>query len=131
MALHVFVYRLSGGKIGGKMNGSKVVIMNTRGRKSGKVHSNPVVYFERESGYLVVASNGGQANNPAWYHNLKANPIFDIQILEKVFPVQAEIVSGEKRAALWKSVVEEAESFGNYAKATSREIPLILLHPTH
>jgi deazaflavin-dependent oxidoreductase (nitroreductase family) len=129
MALHVFLYRASGGRFGGNMNGFKVLILNTLGRKSGVVHSNPVGYFERDGAYLVVASNGGATRHPAWYHNIKANPTFDIQVMDKVFAVQAEISSGEKRAALWKSVVAEAPAFGRYEKSTAREIPLILLRP--
>lgn len=130
MALHVFFYHSSGGRMGGNMNGFKVLILNTVGRKSGKVHSNPVSYFEREGGYLVVASNGGQANHPAWYHNLKANPAFNIQVMDKVLPVQAGIITGDNRAKLWKSVVEEAPAFANYEHSTTREIPLVLLRGT-
>lgn len=127
MALHVFIYRISGGRMGGNMNGFKVLILNTVGRKSGQLHSNPVGFFEREGGYLVIASNGGQANHPGWYFNLKANPKFDIQVMDKVMPVQAEIISGEKRTALWKGVVQDAPAFGKYEQSTTREIPLVLL----
>jgi len=127
MALHVSMYRLSGGRMGGNMNGFKVLILSTVGRKSGQVHSNPVGYFEREGGYLVVASNGGQANHPAWYFNLKANPVFKIQVMDQVMTVKAEIITGERRAALWKSVVEAAPAFAKYEQSTTREIPLVLL----
>ena len=127
MALHVFLYRVSGGRMGGNMNGFKVLVLSTIGRKSGKVHSNPVGYFEREGAYLVVASNGGADKDPAWFFNLKSNPKFNIQVMDKVLPVKAEITSGEKRAALWKSVVAEAPAFGKYEQSTTREIPLVLL----
>jgi deazaflavin-dependent oxidoreductase (nitroreductase family) len=123
------MYRLTRGKFGGEMRGFKVLILNTIGRKSGRVHSNPVGYFEREGGYLVVASNGGQPTHPAWFHNLKANPGFTIQVREKVLRVNARIISGAERASLWKWVVETAPAFGEYAKSTPREIPLVLLIP--
>lgn len=129
VGMHVFFYRLSGGRLGGEMNGFKVLVLNTTGRKSGKPHSNPVGFFERNNGYVVVASNGGQANHPAWYHNIKANPRFTVQIMDKVIPVQAEILAGEQRSAIWKWVVETAPAFGGYEKATSREIPLVFLKP--
>jgi deazaflavin-dependent oxidoreductase (nitroreductase family) len=127
MGLHVLLYRLSGGRLGGKMGGNQVVILNTQGRKSGKIHSNPVVGFEREGGYLVIASNGGGARHPAWYFNLKANPLFELQVMDKVLRVRAEELSGEKRAALWQTVLKAAPNFGKYEQATTREIPLVLL----
>ena len=129
VGMHVFFYRLSGGRFGGEMNGFKVLVLNTTGRKSGKAHSNPVGFFERNGGYVVVASNGGQANHPAWYHNIKANPRFTVQIKDQVIPVQGEILAGEQRSATWKWVVENAPAFGGYEKATSREIPLVFLKP--
>ena len=128
MALHVFIYRLSGGRLGGSMNGFKVLILSTVGRKSGQVHNNPVAYFEQGNDYLVVASNGGQDKSPAWYYNLKANPTFNIQVQDRVLPVRAEIVNSEKRPALWKMVVDTAPAFGKYEQSTTREIPLVLLH---
>jgi deazaflavin-dependent oxidoreductase (nitroreductase family) len=129
MGLHVFIYRLTGGRLGGGMNGFKVLILTTRGRKSGKLHTNPVGYFERDDDYLIVASNGGQDKHPAWYHNLKANPNITIQVMDKVMQVHAEILTGEARSAAWKQVVETAPAFGNYQKSTTREIPLVALKP--
>ena len=130
MGMHVFFYRLSGGRFGGKLGGAKILILTTMGRKSGKLHTNPVSYFERDGGYLIVASNGGQNTHPAWYHNLKANPDLTIQVADKVIPVHAEIVTdAAKRAAAWKQVVETAPNFRNYEKWTAREIPLVLLKP--
>jgi deazaflavin-dependent oxidoreductase (nitroreductase family) len=128
MGMHVFLYRLSGGRFGGAIGGAKILILTTKGRKSGKLHTNPVSYFERDGGYLIVASNGGQQTHPAWYHNLKANPDLTIQIADKVMTVHAEIVTdANRRAAAWKQVVETAPSFRNYEKSTTREIPLVLL----
>jgi deazaflavin-dependent oxidoreductase (nitroreductase family) len=127
MGLHVFFYRLTGGRLGGTMNGFKVLILTTKGRKSGKLHTNAVGYLERDGGYIIVASNGGQATHPAWYHNLKAAPNITIQVMDKVMPVHAEILAVETRAALWKWVVESAPAFGKYEKSTTRQIPLVML----
>lgn len=129
VGFHVWMYRLTGGKFGSEMRGFKVLILNTIGRKSGKVHSNTVGYFEGDGGYLVVASNAGLPTHPAWYLNLKANPSFTIQVKDKVMPVDAKIVSGSERATLWKKVIETAPAFADYEKQTAREIPLVLLQP--
>ncbi len=64
MGLHVFIYRLTGGKLGGSMGKFKVLILTTKGRKSGKILSNPVGYFERDGKYIIVASNSGNDKIP-------------------------------------------------------------------
>jgi deazaflavin-dependent oxidoreductase (nitroreductase family) len=127
MSLHVGLYRLTGGRVGGSMGNMQVLILTTTGRKTGKTHVNPVAYFERDGGYLIVASNGGKDNHPAWYFNLKAKPDITIQVKDKQLPVHAEVVSGEKRAAYWKYVVQTSPNFANYEKSTKREIPLVFL----
>lgn len=129
MGFHVWMYRVTRGKFGSEMRGFKVLILNTIGRKSGKVHSNPVGYFEQNDGYLVVASNAGLPTHPAWFHNLKVNPNFTIQVKDKVMPVHARIISSNERAAFWKKVIQTAPAFADYEKQTTREISLVLLQP--
>ena len=129
MALHVGLYRLSRGKLGGTMNGFKVLLLTTTGRKSGKTRTAPLGYFERQGGHLIVASNGGQPAHPAWYHNLTSNPQVTIQVLERVIPVTAEVLAGDERAQAWQHVVTTAPPYAAYEKQTTREIPLVLLHP--
>ena len=129
MALHVGLYRLSRGKLGGTMNGFNVLLLTTTGRKSGKSRTAPLGFFERQGGYLIVASNGGQPTHPAWYHNLTSNPQVTIQVLERVIPVTAEVLAGDDRAQAWQHVVTTAPPYAAYEKQTTREIPLVLLHP--
>lgn len=127
--LQVALYRMSAGRIGGMMRGFKVLILTTTGRKSGQPHENPVGYFERDGGYMVVASNMGKDNHPAWFLNLKANPTVTIQVMDKVTQARAEIVSSEQRPALWKWMVEQSPLYGRYETTTTREIPLVMLYP--
>jgi deazaflavin-dependent oxidoreductase (nitroreductase family) len=129
MALSVWMYRISGGKLGGTMRGFKVLLLTTTGRKSGKTYTTPLGRFDHESGYVVVASNNGLSKNPAWYFNLKSNPQVTVQVLDKVIPATAEVLSGEARAQAWRQVIATAPSYANYTKRTKREIPLILLRP--
>ncbi len=129
MAVHVWIYRLSGGRLGGSMRGLKVLLLTTTGRKSGKTYTTPLGWFDQENGYVIVASNGGQPKNPAWYYNLKSNPQVTVQILGKRLPATAEVLSGEARAQAWRQIIAMAPSYANYEKRTTREIPLILLHP--
>ena len=129
-ALRVWVYRLSRGKLGGRMIGFRVLLLTTTGRKSGKAHTIPLGCFDHKDGYVIVASNGGQPTHPAWYHNLKSNPRVTVQVLDKVISATAEVLSGEARAQAWQHVIATAPSYAKYAKRTTREIPLVLLRPS-
>jgi F420H(2)-dependent quinone reductase len=130
MGLHVFIYRLTSGKLGGSMGKFKVLILTTKGRKSGKILSNPVGYFERNGKYIIVASNGGADKNPSWYYNIKGNPNdVTIQVNEKIMKVTPEIVLGEQRKPVYEWIASIAPNFGDYEKKTTREIPLVFLKP--
>ena len=128
-AVHVFLYRLTGGRFGSEMRGFKVLLLTTAGRKSGKQRTTPLGYFEHDGGYVIIASNGGQPSNPGWYYNLKANPRVDVQIKDQRLTVKAEQVPSEAHAALWNKLISIAPSYDDYPKRTTREIPLILLKP--
>jgi deazaflavin-dependent oxidoreductase (nitroreductase family) len=128
--LQVFLYRLTDGKIGSEMGGFKVLILTAKGRKSGKLLSLSVGYFERDGGYFIVASNSGQPKHPSWYLNIKANPDdVMIQVKDKTMKVKPEIFLGGPRRPLYDWVVSLAPNYGNYEKKTTREIPLVFLKP--
>lgn len=129
MAFHVWIYRLSGGRLGGNMLGVKLLLLTTKGRKSGKSYTTPLGWFDHEDGYVIVASNGGQPTNPSWYYNLKSNPQVTVQLLDKILPATAEVLSGEARTQAWRQVIAKGPVYAGYEKKTTREIPLILLHP--
>ena len=130
MGLQVFIYRLTGGKLGGSMGKFKVLILTTKGRKTGKILSNPVGYFERDGKYIIAASNGGADKNPSWYYNIKGNPNdVTIQVNEKIMKVTPEIVLGEQRKPVYEWIASIAPNFGDYEKRTTREIPLVFLKP--
>ena len=130
MGLQVFIYRLTGGKLGGSMDKFRVLILTTKGRKSGKILSNPVGYFERDGKYIIVASNSGNDKNPSWYYNIKSNPNdVTIQVNEKIMRVTPEIVLGEQRKPVYEWIASIAPNFGDYEKKTTREIPLVFLKP--
>lgn len=128
-ALHATMYRLTGGRVGGKMGRFNVALLTTRGRKSGKKRTLPIGFFDNPQGYIVVASNGGSVHHPSWYFNLKSNPQATFQVMDKVMPVTAEVLSDSAREQAWQQIVSSVPMYGEYAKSTSREIPLVLLHP--
>jgi len=127
--LHAFFYKLTGGRFGSKMGANKILLLTTTGRKSGQEFTTPLVYMDHEDGYLIIASNGGQAKHPDWYFNLKSDPQTRIQIKDQVLNARAEILNGSTRAPIWEQVVARAPQYGEYEKRTERLIPVVWLRP--
>jgi deazaflavin-dependent oxidoreductase (nitroreductase family) len=120
---------MSAGKFANKIANLPILLITTFGRKSGKPHTNPVVYLESGQDYLVSASAGGMDWHPGWYLNLKNQPRAKIEIGNKTFDVRAEIIEGEERVRLYEKFKAASSNFSKYEKGTSREIPVIRLTP--
>jgi F420H(2)-dependent quinone reductase len=129
----VFLYRITKGGFGGRMAGLDVLLLTTTGRKSGKKRTTPLGYFEDSGGYVIIAigSNAGFATHPAWLHNLRSNPQVQIEIKDCKLDANAEIVDSGRRRELWARLVAISPQYERYEKKTTREIPLVLLHPRH
>jgi deazaflavin-dependent oxidoreductase (nitroreductase family) len=125
--IHVGLYRMSGGKFANKIANLPIMLITTFGRKSGKPHTNPVVYLEDGQDYLVSASAGGMDWHPGWYLNLKNRPEAKVEIGDKTFNVQAVIIEGEERVRLYGKFKAASSNFSKYEKGTSRVIPVIRL----
>ena len=128
-SIHVALYRMSGGKFANQIANLPVLLITTFGRKSGKPHTNPVVYIEDGQDYLVSASAGGMDWHPGWYLNLKNSPEVKIEIGDKRFNVQAVIMDGEERSRLYEKFKAASSNFLKYEKDASRVIPVIRLTP--
>ncbi len=128
--LHTFLYRLTGGRTGSQMRGFKVLLLTTTGRKTGKQRTTPLGYFEAEGGYVIIASNGGLPQNPAWYYNIKSIPQVNIQVKDRRLTVNGEVADPATRARLWQQLMREAPAYGDYEKSTDRVIPLVILRPS-
>ncbi len=126
--LSVWMYRISGGRLGGSMFGFNVLLLTTTGRKSGKSYTTPLGRFDYDGGYLIVASNAGKPSNPTWYYNLKSNPQVTVQVLDKIMSATAKVLSGEARASAWRQVIATSPAYAAYEKQKAREIPVIRLH---
>ena len=125
---HVRRYEASGGADGGTMpNGSGVVVLTTRGRKTGKLRKSPLVRVSDGERYVVIASMGGAPQHPAWYLNLVADPSVTLQDGDSVLAMQARIAAGDERSRLWELAVEQWPDYAEYQRKTSREIPVIVL----
>ncbi len=127
--LNVPIYRLTGGRIGGKIAGSPVLLLTATGRKSGQPRTAPVLYLADGDRQIVIGSNAGHRNEPAWSLNLKANPEAEVEIGRERRPVRARVAEGEERAELWRKVNQQYSGFDDYAERTSRDIALFVLEP--
>lgn len=127
--LHSSAYRASGGRVGGRLVKCPVLLLITKGRRSGRERTTPLLYLKDGENLVVVASNGGAASHPDWWMNLAANPEADVEISRKKLKVRAEEVEGGEKRRLWARVVEMYPSYATYQRKTDREIPVIVLRP--
>lgn len=128
-SMHVSLYRVSGGKFANRVSGLPILLITTFGRKSGKPHTNPVVYLRDGDTFLVSASSGGMAWHPGWYLNLKARPEATIQVHDLTVDVKATILEGAERDQMYTRFKVASSNFVKYEKNTSRVIPVIRLTP--
>jgi deazaflavin-dependent oxidoreductase (nitroreductase family) len=128
VAAHTFVVRSSGGKIGASMGGQKILLLTTKGNKTGKQRTVPVMCFEHEGSPVVIASAAGSPTHPAWFKNLEKDPSVTVELDGRRFVARAEVVTGETRTRIWREVVRTQPRFGEYEKKTEgREIPVVVL----
>ena len=125
-------FRANGGHVETAGFGDKLVLLHTRGAKSGAEQVAPVMAFVEEDSWLVVASKAGAPEHPAWYHNLRAEPRVSIEIPAEggvsTVDVTASELEGEARQAAWANIVAAAPGFADYeAKAVGRVIPVLRL----
>lgn len=126
---HAALYRLTGGRFGGRMRNSPVLVLTTVGRKSGKARESPLLYLADGDRLIIVASFGGATQHPAWFINLRAEPEVTVRLGKGTRRVRAEVADPEERARLWPRLVAMYPDYATYQQATTREIPVVILHP--
>jgi len=125
----VAAYEESGGQRANTLRDSDdpIVVITSRGAKSGLLRKNPVMRVERDGKYLAVASRGGSPDNPEWYYNFVANPEVDLQDGPEARAYSARMLDGEERVDWWAYAVQTWPTYGKYQERTDREIPIFLL----
>ena len=125
---HVDRYRATDGAEGHDWrNGTTILLLTTKGRKSGREYTHPLIYREHDGAYLIVASKGGADEPPAWYRNLQADPDVTVQIKGEVFPARARTATAGEKPELWRAMTEVWPYYDAYQKKTSRDIPAVVL----
>jgi F420H(2)-dependent quinone reductase len=125
----VEAYESSAGEKGNTLRdtGLPVIIVTTRGNKTGKVRKIPLMRVEHNGEYALVASMGGAPKHPVWYYNLKANPTeVTVQDGPEPFAVDVHEATGEEKAQWWERAVAAFPPYADYQKRTEREIPLFV-----
>jgi deazaflavin-dependent oxidoreductase (nitroreductase family) len=121
------LYRVSGGRLMGKVRGMPVLLITVVGRKTGDKHTNPVLYLEDDGKYVVTGSGGGSAEEPQWFKNLRRTDQADIEVGRGHLPVSVEIADGAEREVLWQRLLVRAPFFADYQKKIERQIPMAVL----
>ncbi len=125
---HVRVYRETSGKVGHAWKkGAKILLLTTKGRKTGEPRTTPLIYEADGDRYVIVASQGGAPEDPGWYRNLTKDPDVELQVWDEVFPARAHDVEGEERERLWQLAAKQWPDYDEYVKRTDRKIPVVVL----
>jgi deazaflavin-dependent oxidoreductase (nitroreductase family) len=128
--LHIWLYRRSGGLLGGKVGKLPILLLTTTGRKSGQQRTIPLSYLTDGPNYVVIGSNSGREKPPLWYLNLQSNPEATIQVKNSVKKVVAREATPEEHERLWAELISKARQYANYQRTTSRRIPVVILEPS-
>jgi deazaflavin-dependent oxidoreductase (nitroreductase family) len=124
-------FRASEGKVGGGFAGVPVVLLSTKGAKSGKTRVNPLAGQPQDDGTIYVfASAAGSPKHPDWYHNLVANPRVTVEVGDERFEADATVADGEERDRLFAKQVSVMPGFGEYQAKAGRVIPVVILTRT-
>ena len=128
-AVHIGLYRATGGRIGRRFRGGDVLLLTVTGRKSGRRFTSPLMYMRDGDAFVVVASNGGIDREPAWWLNLQSLPEATVQVDRDVIAVRAEKATGDDRSRLWQRLTDYFSGYEDYQRGVHREIAVVRLQP--
>jgi deazaflavin-dependent oxidoreductase (nitroreductase family) len=127
--LNVPVYRLSGGRIGGRVGDGPVLLLTTTGRKSGEPRTAPILYLAHGDAMILIDTNGGNEKLPGWSHNLKAKPRAEVEVGRRKLTVDARIAEGAEREELWRACNDQYAGFDEYVEWLERTPSVWVLEP--
>ena len=125
--VHMFLYLGTWGWVGNRMVGMSILLLTTIGRRSGQRRTVPLCYFMDGPNHVLIGSNGGQDEHPAWILNLRANPEAKVRIGRSRIPVVAAEADSDRRSRLWGELIRQAPIYEGYRNRTAREIPVVIL----
>jgi deazaflavin-dependent oxidoreductase (nitroreductase family) len=126
--VHGFLYRASDGRVGERLGrGRRMLLLATRGRRSGRERETPLLYVRDGERFVVVGSNAGDDRHPAWWLNLRSHPEARVRVGRERFAVRARAADPPERERLWERLVEAYPPYQDYRRRTRREIPVVIL----
>lgn len=123
-------FRANEGKVGGPFEGASLLLLHTRGAKTGEDRVHPLMYQAKDDDVVVFASYAGAPSNPAWFHNVVANPDVTVELGTDSVPMRARVAEGDEHDRLWNLQKELVPSFADYENKTTRTIPVVVLERT-
>jgi len=121
-------FRSNSGEIKeGMFQGAPILLLTTTGAKSGTTYTTPLVHTRDGGRYVIIASKGGAPTNPAWFHNLVANPVVTVEVGPDKFQARASVPEGEERDRLFNAQAALMPNFAEYQEKTTRRIPVVVL----
>ena len=122
-------FRANGGVVGGELADMRLLLLTTIGARSGRLRTTPLAYHRRGNRYVVIASNGGAARHPSWFHDLERDPTVTVEDGVHTFPARARILDASEREAVFAAIVAQAPAAGAFQATAGRTIPVIELEP--
>jgi deazaflavin-dependent oxidoreductase (nitroreductase family) len=123
---HVFLSRITGGRLFNTLAGDEVCFVTMLGAKSGRQITMPLMYVPYKGGVLLVASQGGAPKNPVWYHNIVKNPDIEVRYRGKPMQLRARLATAEEKPALWPICDAAYAPYADYRARTTRDIPIFV-----
>ncbi len=127
--VHTAVFRITRGRVGKRLVNNDMLLLTTRGRKTGRPHTVPLLFLREGDHLAVIASWGGRNYHPQWYTNLLADPEAEVNLGGLRRRVIALTADGAERAELWQQAVAAYPPYADYQRRTDREVPIVFLEP--
>ena len=124
---HAAIYKCSKGRVGARMGGIDIVLIDTIGRKTGMTRTVPIACYPYQDSVVVVASNNGLPKDPVWWINLRSHPEVEVQLGAERYIVIAEQLSSAQKEAVWPDIIRINPRQKGYAKIAGRDLPVIYL----
>jgi deazaflavin-dependent oxidoreductase (nitroreductase family) len=131
LGIHQFIYERTGGRIGRSLGKAPMLLLETKGRRTGRPRTVALLYHRDRDDYVVVGSKGGSDAPPAWLLNLQAAPEVGVQVGTERFVARARIATPDERRRLWVELTRLWPNYNRYQTQTARQIPVVILAPQH
>jgi deazaflavin-dependent oxidoreductase (nitroreductase family) len=127
--LHAAVFRLTGGRVGGRLGHMEQVLLTTTGRRTGRPRTVPLAATPVGEDVVLIASDGGAPTHPAWFLNLTADPDVLVRRGDATVPMRARVATGDERRVLWARALQTYAGYDGYQRRAPREIPVVVCEP--